>query len=104
MFHSTVYSVSFIMDKAFCHMEHDDTTRKDLFRVMETFSKVKDSDGKMVGPSFKTMKSEFVVSQETIRAKSMICMMKIKNQYDQPEGVLTERYMNRSQQTLVVKD
>jgi hypothetical protein len=48
------------MDKAFCRMEHDDATRKDLFQVM-AFSKVKDDDGKMVGPAFKTMMSEFVV-------------------------------------------
>jgi hypothetical protein len=48
------------MEKAFCHMQHDDTVRKDLFQVMEAFSKVKDTDGKMVGPSFKTMKSVFV--------------------------------------------
>ena len=38
-------------------MEHDDVARKDLFQVMEAFSKVKDADGKMVGPAFKTMKS-----------------------------------------------
>jgi hypothetical protein len=64
------------MDKAFCHMEHDDVVRKDLFQVMEAFSKLKDADGKMVGPAFKTMKSEFVAWQEAISAKSMICMMK----------------------------
>jgi hypothetical protein len=40
------------MDKAFCHMQHDDVSRKDLFQVMEAFSKVKDADGKMVGPAF----------------------------------------------------
>jgi hypothetical protein len=64
------------MDKAFCHMQHDDVVRKDLFQVMQAFSKVKDVDGKMVGPAFKTMKSEFVVWQEEFSAKSMICMMK----------------------------
>ena len=30
-------------------MQHDDAERKDLFQVMEAFSKVKDADGKMVG-------------------------------------------------------
>ena len=35
------------------------------------FSKVKDADGKMVGPAFKTMKSEFVAWQEAIRAKKV---------------------------------
>jgi hypothetical protein len=34
--------------------------RKDLFQDMETISKVKDTDGKMVGLVFKTMKSELV--------------------------------------------
>ncbi len=61
VFHGPVYSSCFIMDKAFCLMQHDDVTTKDLFQVMETFPKVKDTDGKMVGPAFKTMKSEFVV-------------------------------------------
>ena len=32
-------------------------------------SKVKDVDGKMFGPPFKTMKSEFVTWKEAIRAK-----------------------------------
>ncbi len=31
----------------------------------------KDADGKMVGPAFKTMKSEFVAWQEAIRAKKV---------------------------------
>jgi hypothetical protein len=44
---------------------------KDLFQVIEAFSKVKDDDGKMVGPAFKTMKSEFVAWQEAIRAKKV---------------------------------
>ncbi len=52
-------------------MEHDDTARTDLFQVIETFSKVKDADGKMVGPAFKTIKSEFVAWQEAIRAKKV---------------------------------
>ena len=69
VFHDPVHSVSFIMDKAFCHMEHDDAARKDLFQVMEAFSKVKDANGKIVGPAFKTMKSEFVAWQEAISAK-----------------------------------
>jgi hypothetical protein len=56
------------MDKAFCRMQHDDAVRKDLFQVMEAFSKVKDSDGKKVGPVFKTMKSEFVDWPEAISA------------------------------------
>ena len=59
------------MDKAFCLMEHDDAVRKDLFQVMEAFSKVKDADGKMVGPAFKTMKSEFVTCLDAIRAKKV---------------------------------
>ena len=29
VFHAPVHSVCFIMDKAFCRMEHDDVTRKD---------------------------------------------------------------------------
>jgi citrate synthase len=35
------------MDKVFCLMQHDDTARKDLFQVMEFFSKIKDADGEV---------------------------------------------------------
>ena len=37
------------MDIAFCYMEHDDVVRKDLFQVMDAFSKVTDSDSKTEG-------------------------------------------------------
>jgi hypothetical protein len=75
------------------------TPVQDLFQVMETFSKVKDADGKMVGPPFKTMESEFVAWQQSIRVKQYdLCDEK---KYDQPEGVFTERNMNRSQETWV---
>jgi len=53
----------------------------------------------MVGPSFKTMKSEFVACQETISAKKYD--LHDEKQYDQPEGGFTERNMNRSHQTWV---
>ena len=76
------------MDKAFCHKQHDDAARKDLFQVMEAFSKVKDADGKMVGPAFKTMKSEFVVWQETISAKKYD--LHDEKHHDKPEGSFTE--------------
>ncbi len=97
--HAPVHSSCFIMDKAFCLMQHDDTVRKDLFQVMETFSKVKDSDGQMVGPAFKTMKSEFVTWQEAISAKKYD--LHDEKQHDQPEGTFTQRNMNRSQQIWV---
>ena len=87
------------MDKAFCRMQHDDAARKDLFQVMEAFSKVKDADGKMVGPAFKTMKSEFVAWQEAISAKKYD--LHDEKQHDQPEGAFTQRNMNRSQQSWV---
>ena len=87
------------MDKAFCRKEHDDAARKDLLQVMETFSKVTDTDGKRVGPAFKTMKSEFVAWQEAIRAKKYV--LHDENQHDQPEGAFTKRNMNRSQQSWV---
>ena len=77
-----------------CRMQHDDAARKDLFQVMEAFSKVKDADGKMVGPAFKTMKSEFVAWQEAISAKKY-------DLHDEPEGAFTQRNMNRSQQSWV---
>ena len=87
------------MDKSFCLMQHDDVTRKDLFQVMEAFSKIKDADGKMVGPAFKTMKSEFVTWQESISAKKYD--LHDEKQHDQPEGAFTQRNMNRSQQSWV---
>ncbi len=78
-----MHSACFIMDKAFCRMQHDDVARKDLFQVMEAFSKVKDADGQMFGPAFKTMKSEFVAWQEAISAKKYD--LHDEKQHDQPE-------------------
>ena len=49
---------------------------------MEAFSKVKDAD-EMVGPVFKTMKSEFVAWQEAISAKKY-------DLHDEPEGAFTQ--------------
>ena len=98
-FHAPVHSACFIMDKAFCRMQHDDAARKDLFQVMEAFSKVKDADGQMFGPVFKTMKSEFVAWQEAISAKKYD--LHDEKQHDQPEGAFTQRNMNRSQQSWV---
>ncbi len=80
-------------------MQHDDVARKDLFQVMEAFSKVKDAVGQMAGPAFKTMKSEFVTWQEAISAKKYD--LYDENQRDQPEGAFTQRNMNRSQQSWV---
>ncbi len=80
-------------------MQHDDTAKKDLFQVMKAFYKVKDADGKMVGPAFKTMKSEFVAWQETISAKKYD--LNDEKQHDQPEGAFTQRNMNRSKQSWV---
>ena len=67
-------------------MEHDDVTRMDLFQVMEAFSKVTDTDGKRIGPTFKTMKSEFVPWQEVIREKKYD--LHAEKKHDQPEGAL----------------
>jgi hypothetical protein len=80
-------------------MQYDDAARKDLFQVMEAFSKVKHVDGKMVGPTFKTMESEFVLWKETISAKKYD--LHDEKQYDQPNAAFTQRNMNRSQQNWV---
>ncbi len=53
----------------------------------------------MVGPAFKTMKSEFVAWQEAIRAKKY--GLHDEKKHDQPEGAFTQPNMNRSQQTWV---
>ena len=53
----------------------------------------------MVGPAFKTMKSEFVAWQEAISAKKYD--LHDEKQHDQPEGAFTQRNMNRSQQSWV---
>ena len=45
--------------------------RERTFSKSSAFFKVKDADGKMVGPAFKTMKSEFVAWQEGIRAEKV---------------------------------
>ena len=55
---------------------------------MEVFSKVKDTDGKMVGPVFKTMKSELVSWQKEISVK--MYDLDDEGQHDQPEGAFTE--------------
>ena len=55
-------------------------------------SKVKDTDGKMVGPVFKTMKSELVAWEETIRAKKYD--LYDENHHDQPEGAFTDPQKN----------
>jgi hypothetical protein len=52
-----------------------------------------------VCPGFKTMKSEFVTCQETIRAKKYD--LYYENQNDQPEGSFTETNLHRSRQTWV---
>ena len=54
----------------------------------------------MVGPAFKTMKSEFVAWQEAIRAKKVWSAW-CKTAWPTPEGDFTERNMNSSQQTWV---
>ena len=64
-------------------------------KFMNKFRKI----GKMVGSVFKTIKSEFVVWEEEIRGKK--CDLCDKKHHDQPEGVFTERNMNRSQQDWV---
>ena len=53
----------------------------------------------MVGPTFKTMKSEFVVWQEAISTKKYD--LHDENQHDQPEGVFTQRNINRSKKSWV---
>jgi hypothetical protein len=60
----------------------------------------------MVGPDFKTMKSEFVAWQETICAKKYDLHderndLFVEKQHDQPEGAFTHRNMNRSHQSWV---
>jgi hypothetical protein len=53
----------------------------------------------MVGPTFKTMKSEFVTWQEAISAKKYD--LHNEKKHDQPEGDFMQRNMNRSQQNWV---
>ena len=45
------------------------TMQKDIFKVMDPFSRVEDENGKRVDPTFKNMKSKFVAWQEAIRAE-----------------------------------
>ncbi len=53
----------------------------------------------MVGPTFKTMKSEFVACQEAISAKKYD--LHNEKKHDQPEGDFMKWNMNRSQQNWV---
>ena len=54
---------------------------KGAFQVMEAFSKVKDADGKMVGPPFKTMKRAISAKKYDLHDEK---------QHDQPEGAFTQ--------------
>ncbi len=99
VFHTPVHSPDSSWTKHSASWNMTIRRERTFSRVMEAFSKVKDVDGQMVGPAFKTMKSEFVTCQETIRAKKYD--LHDERQHDQPEGALSERNMNRSQQTWV---
>ena len=53
-FHAPVHSVCFLMDKAFCHMEHDERAKVELLQVMKDFCSVETADGTKVGRDWKS--------------------------------------------------
>ncbi len=60
-FHSPVHvhSVSFLMDKAFCHLEHDSEAKLELIQVIKYCCTVETENTK-VGRDWKVVKSEYV--------------------------------------------
>ena len=68
-FHAPVHSAWFLMDKAFCHMEHDSTVKLELIQVIKDFCTVETADGTKVGRNWKVVKSEYITWQEVIARK-----------------------------------
>ena len=59
-FHAPVHSAFFLMDKGFCHMEHDSVDKLELIQVINDFCTVETVDGTKVGRDWKVVKSEYV--------------------------------------------
>ena len=68
-FHTPVHSACFLMDKAFCLMEHDSAAKLELIQVIKDFCTVETADGTKVGRDWKVVKSEYVSWQEVIPRK-----------------------------------
>ena len=94
-FHTSVHSACFLMDKTFCHMEHDSTAKLELIQVIKDFCTVETTDGTKVGRDWKVVKSEYVAWQEVITRKQYD--LHDEHMLNQPAGVFTERSMQRSQ-------
>jgi hypothetical protein len=48
-FQTPVHSACFLMDKAFCHMDHDSVAKLELIQVIKDFCTVETADGTKVG-------------------------------------------------------
>jgi hypothetical protein len=56
-FHAPVHSACFLMDKTFCHMEHDSAAKLELIQVIKDFCTVETADGTKIGRDRKVVKS-----------------------------------------------
>jgi hypothetical protein len=98
-FHAPVHSACFLMDKAFCRMEHDSAAKLELIQVIKDFCTAETADGTKVGRDWKVVKSEYVAWQESIARKQHD--LHDEHKLNQPAGAFTERSMQRSQQSWV---
>jgi hypothetical protein len=58
-----IYSVAFVMDKQFCRREMDEGIKKDIWSVMEDFSKTPG------GKDFIKMKAQYTMFVDTVSSK-----------------------------------
>ena len=65
IFHAPVHSSDFAMDRQFCRRDMDDSVKKDIWSVMEDFSKVPG------GKDLSKMKVHYEMFVDTVGAKQV---------------------------------
>ncbi len=64
-FHTPIHSAVFVTDKQFCRREMDEGIKKDLWSVMEDFSKAPG------GKDFSKMKSQYAMFVDTVTSNQV---------------------------------
>jgi hypothetical protein len=70
-FHAPIHSTAFAMDKQFCRREMDEGIKKDIWSVMEDFSKAPG------GQNFSKMKAQYAMFVDAVASEQVcvsICM------------------------------
>jgi hypothetical protein len=78
-FDAPVHSAWVLMNKTFCRMDHDSTTKLELIQVIKDFCTVETADGTKVGRDWKVVKSENVTCQDFPRINSRISASAVLN-------------------------